>query len=1007
MTKKYYWFFFLFVAFGVQSQNKKKVDFSNFDRTGMKTSLLVTDVKPFTVLGKKSESYNMYNLHESYEELSKADSKKRFQKADLIESEMKIENSNTILKIGLIHTEFEVPSKQAYQKGQFIINGNKATRTSNEYVFDIYSNTIVAPLALRKKGVNTTFLFDSTMFVNTTNDKITTIKTNFDDGKGFVVAELDKGIVVNYPSEGKKELQFEIYFESGKKITRKSLLTVSYSNADVARLFRRAPALITATRNPDLAIYGETDLSPGKCEYEIFRSPDGVFDKPIYVIDGFDPTDARNTTAVYDLLTYVDAGGITRNLGDRIRNEEGYDIVIVNFPNYTNALGRVVDGGADFIERNALSVVTVIETLNAQKVGTEQNIIIGPSMGGLISRYALRFMEQNALNHQTRLWISFDSPHYGANVPIGLQHLFNYFAYGYGDADGVKPLINGMLRSPAAKQMLVDHFQAHIAAGAGVALGDDPIVPSSGLPLTPTGYPGIRNNFQDRMNSMGFPQTTRNISMINGSGALAKFKDKNNNDINPGFDFIGTASSQANIDTGDVFAIINTRAMTFCEFMPNANVQETIVDVDIQAQIFFWITQDSFLATAKQSAGSNGVDSSPGGLFDMSGLADSLPPGDPVLTNFLGAMKADKFSFIPAVSGMALNVGGVITANQPNYYFNINLGAKDLPWDGTTTVTTNTTPFKNWYLPPTNENHVTITPGNVDFAWCEIVKPDVDFANTGATTLTTCQGTNASFVFSNNVHGCNAISYTASGQPAGATVSFSPATITADGNVTVNMSNLPVGTHTITITPVGFPSKAQTVTVTIHPTNPNLTGTTQYKIDGGVFTTGSMVTVTQGANLELQIPSNLYVGTIEWFAPTGASRGGTNPVISNIQDGSAEEGVWNAKVTFANDCARLAPAIVPMTVIVDPPLSVNANEFLGLNVYPNPSNGLLTITSNSALTTSKMQIIDLRGRIITSKKPSVLDSNAVQIDISEIAQGSYLLVIENENYRSVKTIIKQ
>ena len=56
MTKKYSWFLFLFVAFGVQSQNKKKVDFSNFDRTGMKTSLLVTDVKPFTVLGKKSRN---------------------------------------------------------------------------------------------------------------------------------------------------------------------------------------------------------------------------------------------------------------------------------------------------------------------------------------------------------------------------------------------------------------------------------------------------------------------------------------------------------------------------------------------------------------------------------------------------------------------------------------------------------------------------------------------------------------------------------------------------------------------------------------------------------------------------------------------------------------------------------------------------------------------------------------------------------------------------------------
>lgn len=990
----------------MQSQNKKKIDFSKFGRSGMKTSLLVTDVKPFTVLGQKNEVYNMYNFQESYEELSKADSKKRFRNLNLIESEMQIENSSNLLKIGLIHTEFEVPSKEAYKKGWYSISANKATRNSNQYVFDKYSNTIIAPLAIRKKGVITNFYFDSKIFVNTTNNKITSIKTNFDDGKGFVSTKLDQGIPVIYPSEGKKEIQFEINFENGDKIIRKSTLTVSYSNSDVARLFRRAPTLISATRTPDLAIYGELDLSAGKCEYEIFTSPDGIFDKPIYVIDGFDPTDSRNTTAVYNLLTYVDGGGVTQNLGDRIRNEEGFDIVIVNFPTYTNTLGNIIDGGADYIERNALSVVTVIETLNAQKVGTEQNIIIGPSMGGLISRYALRFMEQNSISHQTRLWISFDSPHYGANVPIGLQHLFNYFAYGYGDSNGVKPLINSMLRSPAAKQMLIDHFQAHIAAGAGQPLGDDPIVPSSGLPLTPTGYPGFRNNFQNRMNTMGFPQTTRNVSMINGSGLLAKFKDKSNNDINPGFDFIGTASSQANIDTGDVFAFINTRALTFCEYMPNANVQETIVDVDIQAQIFFWVTQDSFLATAKQSAGSNGVDSSPGGLFDMSGLADSLPPGDPVLTNFLGAMKADKFSFIPAVSGMGLNIAGNITANQPNYYFNINLGAKDLPWDGTTTTTSNTTPFKNWYLPPTNENHVTITQENADFAWCEIVKPDVDFENIGSDTFTACQGTNASFTFSNNIHGCNSITYTTTGQPAGSIISFSPSTITADGNVTMNLSNITPGTYTITVTPVGFPTKAKTVTVTINPTNPSLAGTTQYKINDGTFTTGSTVTVAQGTNLELQIPSNLYIGTIEWFDPTAVYRGNINPVITNIQDGSSDEGIWNAKVTFTNDCGRMAPATIPMTVNVDPPLSVNTNEFLGLNIYPNPTNGILTISSSNNLINAKTQIIDLRGRII-SNRFSLLNQNEMKLDISELAQGSYLLIIEDDNYKSVKTIIKQ
>jgi pimeloyl-ACP methyl ester carboxylesterase len=1011
MKQKYLLVYLLFIVCGLHAQNKKKIDFTNFNKAGMKTSILLTDAKPFTVLGQKGNTYNMYNLFESYEELSKADTQKRFQNADFMASEMKIENASTILKIGFIHTEFEVPGKEAYQKGLYSIENNKAKRNSSAYIFDKHSNTIVSPLATRKKGVNTTFLFDSKYFVNTTKNKIIEIKADFGDNKGFTKVTLDKGISVTYPSEGQKELLFEITFENGEKLIRKSSITVSYSNADVTRLFRRIPTLITATRTPDLAIYGETDLSAGKCEYEIFTSPDGIFDKPIYVVDGFDPSDARNTTAVYNLLTYTDAGGVTRNLGDRIRNEEGYDIVVVNFPTYINSAAKTIDGGADYIERNALSLVTVMETLNLQKTGTEQNIVIGPSMGGLISRYALRFMEQNNLNHQTRLWISFDSPHYGANVPIGLQHLFNYFAYGYGDADGVKPLIDGMLRSPAAKQMLIDHFQAHIAAGPGMPLGDDPIVPSVGLPLTPTGYPNVRDNFQNRMNAIGFPQTTRNISMINGSGSLAKFKDKFNNDINPGFDFIGTASSPANIDTGDVFAFINTRALTFCEYMPNANVQEMIVDVDIQAQIFLWVTQDSFTATAKQSATTDGADSAPGGLFDMGGLAASLPPGNDVLVNFLSAMKADKFSFIPTVSAMGLNVGGNINNNQPNLYHNINLGVKDQPWDGINTPTSNTTPFKNWYMPPTNEGHVTITQGNVDFAWCEIVKPDFNFALSNSNTATTCQGTNASYVFDfNNIHGClpSAVTFTATGAPAGSTVTFSPNSISAVGTVTMTVANAVSGTYTINVTPVNYPTKTIPVTLTVHPSNPNLNGATQYSInDNASFTTANSVTVQQGSKLELRIPTNLYNGTIEWFDPSGNSRGSSNPVIMNIQDGSIDEGIWNAKITFTNDCSRMAPAIISMTVNVDPPLSNENNSFSGFNVYPNPSENTITITANSSFGSIKSQIIDVRGRIISSENPIYIDATHLQLDISQLASGSYFLIIENEKSRSVKTIIKQ
>jgi hypothetical protein len=694
---------------------QEKVDFSKFDRSGMKTSLLLTDGSPFSVLGQDLDTYGMYGFSQSYQELSNSDQLKRFKNIDLIKSEMREETTSQIIKIGLIHTEFEVVSKKALDKGLIKLTNNQFSRHSSDYVFDKYSNTIVAPLSLRKKGLQTTFIFDSDFFVNTTSNKIKNITADFNDGKGFVTILFDKNINVNYTSEGKKEIVFNIAFENGDLKIRKSNLTVNYSNQDTQKLFRRAPTLITSTRNPDLALYGETDLSPGKCEYEVFLSPDGILDKPIFVLDGFDPSDTRNITAVYNLLNYTDGAGATQNLGDKVRNENNFDVVIVNFPTYTNAAGNIRDGGADFIERNALSFVNVIELINAQKVSTEQNVIIGPSMGGLISRYALRFMETNSLNPQTRLWISFDSPHYGANVSVGLQHLFNYFAYGRANSDAVKPLVNVTLRSAAAKQMLVDHFDAHTTNIAGV---NNPTVPTTGLPLTPTGFPNVRSNFQNRMNALGFPQSCRNVSMTNGSGVGAIFNSLANTPVAPGFDLINST-----INTGQVSGI-NTRAVTRCKFMPVNNVQVELVKVEIQAQIFFWLTQDTFIANAKQNTLTNGVDSAPGGLFDILGLGAGFA-GDPTLTAFLNAMNAGYFDFIPTVSAMGLNVGGIVANNQPNYYHTINLGVKDTPWDGVTTPTSNTTPFVNWYMAPTNETHVRLTQNNVNFALSEIINPNL------------------------------------------------------------------------------------------------------------------------------------------------------------------------------------------------------------------------------------------------------------------------------------------
>ena len=44
-------------------------------------------------------------------------------------------------------------------------------------------------------------------------------------------------------------------------------------------------------------------------------------------------------------------------------------------------------------------------------------LLVGHSMGGLVARYALKTMENKSEKHNVGTYVSYDSPHLGANVP--------------------------------------------------------------------------------------------------------------------------------------------------------------------------------------------------------------------------------------------------------------------------------------------------------------------------------------------------------------------------------------------------------------------------------------------------------------------------------------------------------------------------------------------------------------------------------------------------------------
>ncbi len=236
--------------------------------------------------------------------------------------------------------------------------------------------------------------------------------------------------------------------------------------------------------------------------------------RPIIIVDGFDPGDTRGISDIYEKrLNY---GNISNpnNLGEELR-DLGYDVVILNFPKHevtriniplVGSVPIFQDHGSDYIERNAFTLVKLIQQTNAQlqaNGSNEQLIIVGPSMGGLISRYALAYMEKHNINHNTRTWVSFDSPHNGATIPMGVQMFLKHNADIENSVEAQNSL-QKQLNNPAAKQMLLQHYSGY----------------NGGINQPAHIFRGVFvNNLVNNglYGSEGFPTKTRRLSLINGS----------------------------------------------------------------------------------------------------------------------------------------------------------------------------------------------------------------------------------------------------------------------------------------------------------------------------------------------------------------------------------------------------------------------------------------------------------------------------------------------------------
>lgn len=85
------------------------------------------------------------------------------------------------------------------------------------------------------------------------------------------------------------------------------------------------------------------------------------------------------------------------------------------------------------------------------------------------------------------------------------------------------------------------------------------------------------------------------------------------------------------------------------------------------------------------------------------------------------------------------------------------------------------------------------------------------------------------------------------------------------------------------------------------------------------------------------------------------------------------------------------------------PLSINEVAVDNFKIYPNPSNGIISIASKSDIVNGSLTVYDFNGRSVFTKGSSFTDVE--KVDLSHLQSGIYLITITGENVNHVSKII--
>jgi hypothetical protein len=377
------------------------------------------------------------------------------------------ESINTTIENVQSAASAAIPVAVAFSKYDYIKSdafSNNLLKLENEQLKDVPGRTqspyserfffTASPISNYANSGTVSLVFKPELFYNTSGKTAQNLYVDFADGRGYLTVSWNNPVSTTYTSDGTKLIKLKVSFTDNSSYECYSQLEVSNTSSVAFRY----PSIAQLPSEPFDAVPG---IHSGGELFISLGENHTTITKPLIVVEGYDPSGvAPGLAPTYDYGDFISA---INSPSFRLSNQSnfasfnhqldlaGYDLIFLNF-----------NDGVDDITRNAALFEEVLNWVNLEKgSGGEPNVVIGLSMGGLVARYSLAKMTKEGKNTQTRLLITHDSPHQGANVPLGFQHLLTSLpgvvvkGIKLADASNMFREAENLMNAPATKQMLI------------------------------------------------------------------------------------------------------------------------------------------------------------------------------------------------------------------------------------------------------------------------------------------------------------------------------------------------------------------------------------------------------------------------------------------------------------------------------------------------------------------------------------------------------------------------